>query len=339
MVGGTMIVWMFIGCMSVHKVGTLTDYGNSDTQSRNAATLIDIAVKESWTDTITARTLALQNIGLLRVHSPEVLSGLMQLIRHSHPEIRRQASWALGEVSRDMEWNEGAQTILSALTKALLRSRTQIDAEYTIDAIIKLYSPHVHSIEEDLSLLRDLQTYHAQSSEVPSNFYLLEREIQSIPVLLELMREHLTGSVDQLYTSDLALIRYVERNRGALSAPQYRQQIQEVLLKEFELLTIEHQSIQMLSLWMLANSAQNDIFSEEVAVRLIETTQLLDNELQILLHMALWEMRDMEVVRRYLRTFLTENDHAEVHLIIGMLGRKVDLIQELYDIQVSEEVK
>ncbi len=334
-----MIVWMFIGCMSVHKVGTLTDYGSSSAQSRNAATLIDVAGKESWTDTITARTLALQNIGLLRVNSPEVLSGLMQLIHHSHPEIRRQALWALGEVSREMEWNDGTKSALSALTESLLRSRTQLDAEYALDAIIKLYSPHVHSIEEDLSLLRDLQTYHAQSSEVPSNFYLLEREIQSIPVLLELMREHLTGSIDQLYTSDLALIRYIERNRGALSAPQYRNQIQEVLNKEFELLTIEHQSIQMLSLWMLANSAHNDIFSEEVAVRLIETTQLLDNELHILLHMALWEMRDMEVVRRYFRTFLTENDHADVHLIIGMLGRRVDLIQELYDVQVAEEVK
>ena len=113
------------------------------------------------------------------------------------------------------------------------------------------------------------------------------------------MGEHLTGSIDELYTSDLALIRYVERNRGALSAPQYRSQIQEVLNKEFELLTVEHQSVQMLSLWMLANSAHNDIFSEEVAVRLIEIANKLDNELQILLHMALWEMRDMEVVRRY----------------------------------------
>ena len=118
-----------------------------------------------------------------------------------------------------------------------------------------------------------------------------------------------------------------------------RNQIQEVLNKEFELLTVVHQCIQMLSLWMLANSAHNDIFSEEVAVRLIEIANELDNELQILLHMALWEMRDMEVVRRYFRTFLTENDHADVHLIVGMLGRKVDLIQELYNVPVSEEAK
>ena len=30
----------------------------------------------------------------------------------------------------------------------------------------------------------------------------------------------------------------------------------------------------------------------------------------------------MEVVRRYFRVFLTENDHTEVHLIVGMLGKK-----------------
>ena len=109
--------------------------------------------------------------------------------------------------------------------------------------------------------------------------------------------------------------------------------------KEFELLSVEHQSVQMLSLWMLANSAHNDIFSEEVAIRLIEIAEDLDNELQILLHMALWEMRDMEVVRRYFRVFLTENDHTEVHIIVGMLGRKVDLVQELYNVPVSEETR
>lgn len=334
-----MIVWLLIGCMSVHKVGTLSESASSGIQARNADTLMDIAMKESWTDTAAARSFALQNIGLLRVHSPEILEGLTQLTRHHHPEIRRQAIWALGEVSREMEWDSASQTTLSSLKEALLRSRIQIDAEYIIDAMLKLYTPHVHSIKEDLSLLRDLQTYHAQSSEVPSNFYLLEREIQSIPVLLELMGEHLTGSIDQLYTSDLALIRYIERNRGALSAPQYRAQIQEVLNKEFELISVEHQSIQMLSLWMLANSAHNEILSEEVAVRLIEISNVLDDNLQVLLHMALWEMRDMEVVRRYFRTFLTENSRDEIHFILGMLGNKVDLIQELYDVPVSGEMQ
>ena len=339
MVGVTMITWLFIGCMSVHKIGTLSDYDSSSAEIRNANRLINVAVNDTWADTATARTLALQNIGLMRTPTPEVLSGLSQLTRHPHPEIRRQAIWALGEVSRDITWDETAQTTLSTLTKSLLRARTQLDAEYILDAIIKLYTPHVHTIEEDLTLLRDLQTYHAQVSEAPSNFYLLEREIQSIPVLLQLMGEHLTGSIDELYTSDLALIRYIERNKGALSAPQYRKQIQEVLEKEFELLSIEHQSIQMLSLWMLASSAHNDILSEEIAVRLIEVSNSLDDDLQILLHMALWEMRNLEVVRRYFREFLTANDQEEIHRILGMLGRKVDLIQELYAVPVTGDPK
>ena len=334
-----MITWLFIGCMSVHKVGTLADYDSSASQTRNADRLISVAVNDTLADTATARTLALQNIGLMRTSTPDVLTGLSQLVRHAHPEIRRQAIWALGEVSRDLPWDNDAQTTLSTLTNALLRSRTQLDAEYIIDALIKLYSPHVHSIEEDLSLLRDLQTYHAQVSEAPSNFYLLEREIQSIPVLLQLMGEHLTGSIDELYTSDLALIRYIERNRGALSAPQYRKQIQEVLAKEFELLSVEHQSIQMLSLWMLANSAHNNILSEEVAIRLIEVSEDLDAELQVLLHMALWEMRNLEVVRRYLRDFLTNSDQEDIHRVLGILGRKVDLIQELYGVPVAGDSK
>ena len=334
-----MITWLFIGCMSVHKVGTLAEYESTADLTRNADRLISVAVNDTWADTATARSLALQNLGLMRVSTPDVLAGLDRLVSHPHPEIRRQAIWALGEISRDMTWNDKSQATLSTLTDALQRSRTQLDAEYILDAIIKLYSPHVHSIEEDLSLLRDLQTYHAQISKAPSNFYLLEREIQSIPVLLQLMGENLTGSIDELYTSDLALIRYIERNRGALSTPQYRKQIQEVLAKEFELLSIEHQSIQMLSLWMLANSAHNEILSEEVAIRLIERSNELDEDLQILVHMALWEMRNLEVVRRYLRVFLTENDQADIHRILGMLGRKVDLIQELYGVPVAGDSK
>ena len=329
------MIWFFVACMSVHKIGTLADFSSTAEQTRNANTLIDVALRETWSDSTTARTLALQNIGLMRSQSPEVIDGLMSLIQYHNPDIRRQATWALGEVSRDLEWNDATQGCLNALTAALLRSKSQMDAEYTLDAIIKLYTPHVHSVEEDLALLRKLQSYHAQTSEAPVNFYLLEREIQSIPVLLQLMGEQLNGSVDQLYTSDLALIRYLERNRGALSAPQYRRQIQEVLTKEFELLSVENQSIQMLSLWMLANSAHNDMLSEEVATRLIAIAPDLDSELQILLHMALWEMRNIEAVRRYLRTFLAENSDADIHRVIGMLGQKVDLIQELYNVSVS----
>ena len=328
------MIWWFVACMSIHKVGTLANYTSTAEQTRNANTLINVALNETWADTTAERTLALQNIGLMRSNSPEVLDGLMRLTQYHNPDIRRQATWALGEVSRGLEWNEATQECLNALTSALLRSKSQVDAEYTIDAIIKLYTPHVHSIEEDLALLRSLQAYHAQTSDAPSNFYLLEREIQSIPVLLQLMGEHLGGSIDKLYTSDLALIRYLERNRGALSASQYRKQIQDVLKKEMELLSVDNQSIQMLSLWMLANSAHNDMLSEEVAVRLIELAPQLDSEVQILLHMALWEMRNMEVVRRYFRVFLTENDDAEVHTILGMLGQKVDLIQELYNVSV-----
>ena len=95
----------------------------------------------------------------------------------------------------------------------------------------------------------------------------------------------------------------------------------------------------MLSLWMLANSAHNEILSEEVAIRLIEISNELDEDLQILVHMALWEMRNLEVVRRYLRVFLTENDQADIHRILGMLGRKVDLIQELYGVPVAGDSK
>ena len=36
MVGETMITWLFIGCMSVHKVGTLAEYESTADLTRNA---------------------------------------------------------------------------------------------------------------------------------------------------------------------------------------------------------------------------------------------------------------------------------------------------------------
>ena len=95
--------------MSVHKVGTLAEYESTADLTRNADRLISVAVNDTWADTATARSLALQNLGLMRVSTPDVLAGLERLVRHPHPEIRRQAIWALGEVSRDMTWDKDAK--------------------------------------------------------------------------------------------------------------------------------------------------------------------------------------------------------------------------------------
>jgi hypothetical protein len=234
-----------------------------------------------------------------------------------------------------LAWNTQSQSVLHTLTNGLLSARSNLDAQYVLDAIIKLYTPHVHSTSEDLSLLRILQQYHAKTETPPTNFYLLEREIQSLPVLLELLGEHLTDSLDTLYTSNLALIRYLERNRSVLSTPQYREQIQMVLRKELELMTIKERSIQLLSLWTLATAAHHKLISEEVATILVEQVPLVDAEVQPLLHMALWEMLEIQSVRTYFREFLTTNTDTEVQTVLGMLGRKVDLVQHLYNIPVT----
>lgn len=333
-----MMLWgLIFACAGIHQVGTLLDYSSIEERERNAHRAITIALNETWGDSTTARTLAIQNLGLLRDDSDEVIEGLIQLAEHPRPDLRRQALWALGEIGRELEWEDSAKAIVTTLTESLLTARSSTDAHYALDALLKVYCRHVHSIEEDLVLLRSLQQYLSQTEEPPSSFYILEREIQSLPVLMALIRERLHTSsidVDALYTGNLALIRYINRNRGALGDPQYRSLIKEALIQELEMVSVDVQSLQLLSLWSLATSANHNLISEEVAVQLVEQAPQLNDTLQVLVHMALWEMLDVQVVRTYFRHFLTHNTDEDVHHVLGILGTKVDLIQQLYNIPV-----
>ena len=333
-----MMLWgLFLSCASIHNVGTLLDYNSIEERERNAQRAIGIALHETWSDSTSARTLAIQNLGLLRDDSEEVITGLLQLTEHPRPDLRRQALWALGEIGRELEWEDSAKDIVTTLRESLLTARSNIDAHYALDALLKVYCRHVHSIEEDLVLLRSLQQYLSQIEEPPSSFYILEREIQSLPVLMALIRERLHSSsidVDALYTSNLALIRYLNRNRGALSDPQYRSLIKEVLTQELEMVSLDVQSLQLLSLWSLATSAHHDLISEEVAVQLVEQAPQLNDTLQVLVHMALWEMLNVQVVRTYFRHFISHNTDEDLYHVLGILGTKVDLIQQLYNVPV-----
>ncbi len=334
--------WLFIGlwgCVSIHQVGSLADYDSESERRRKARRAIEIALHEGWMDDTSHRALAIQNLGLMRESSPEVIAGLKELSFHPNPTLRRQAIWALGEIGRELPWDDEAKSLVRNLTKALLQSPSKLDAEYSIDALLKLYIAHVHSIDEDLALLRQLQDYLSGTTDPPANFYVLEQEIQSLPVLLTLMGEHLAGQNTQytpsdLYTSCLALHRYIEQNRGALNEAQYRSVIQDTLQKELDILSVDVKSIQLLTLWSLAQSANHGILSETVAVKLIEQIPHLDSELSPLVHAALWEMLDIQAVRVYFREFLESNSDAEVHTVLGMLGQRVDLIQQVYHLEV-----
>ena len=332
------MLWgLFLACTSIHHVGTLLEYSSIEERDRNAHRAITIALNDTWSDSTTARALAIQNLGLLRNDSDEVITGLRQLAKHPHPDLRRQALWALGEIGRELKWDDSTKPIVTTLTESLLTARSNTDAHYALDALLKVYCRHVHTMDEDLALLRSLQQYLSQTAEPPSSFYVLEREIQSLPVLMALIRERLHASsidVDALYTGNLALIRYLNRNRGALSDPQYRSLIKETLTQELEMVSVDIHSLQLLSLWSLATSAHHDLISEEVAIQLVEQAPQLNDTLQVLVHMALWEMLNVQVVRTYFRHFLTHNTDEDVHHVLGMLGTKVDLIQQLYNVPV-----
>ena len=91
-----MIVWLFIACMSVHKVGTLSDYENSSAQVRNASILIDVASQR-----ILDRHNDNPNVGSAKhwthqVPAPEVITGLIQVHPSSTPRNPTSSNLGFG---------------------------------------------------------------------------------------------------------------------------------------------------------------------------------------------------------------------------------------------------
>lgn len=330
-----MILWglLLIGCMGTHRVGSMMDYHSAAEKERNVTRLLNIANREALADNIHNRTLALQQIGYLQSTHPDHVYALQELVDHPHPEIRRNSTWALGEVGRVLDWDEQAQRSMTILSKALLNSRTTLDAHLVLEAMIKTYTPHVHELEEDIGLVRTLQQYHALTPTPPEIFFLLTKSVQSLPVLLQLLSDAQALDANEVYTINLDILRYLESNKKTLSQPQYRNLIQQTLQQELHTLQKSSQTVQLLSLWILTTAAHHGLIQEAIATELVKLAPQFEGTQRLLLHSALWEMMETEVVRSYFRTMLTTQTHSDVLQWLGILSDRVDLIQQLYTIQ------
>lgn len=330
-----MTLWglLLIGCMGTHRVGTMMDYRSAAEKERNVTRLLNVATRETLGDNIHNRTLALQQIGYLQSSHPDHVYELQELIDHPHAEIRRNSTWALGEIGRVLDWDEMSQRSMNALSKALLNSRTTLDAHFVLEAMVKTYTPHVHELKEDIELVRILQQYHANTPTPPDIFFLLTKSVQSLPVLLQLLSETQGRNSNEVYTINLDILRYLESNKKTLSQPQYRSLVQQTLQQELDTLKQSNQTIQLLSLWILTSAAHHGLIQEAIATKLVEMAPTLDGPQRLLIHSALWEMMETEVVRSYFRNMLRTQSHTDVLQWLGLLSDQVDLIQQLYTIQ------
>ena len=330
-----MTLWglLFIGCMGTHRVGMMMDYNSASEKERNVGRLLNIAERESLSDNIHNRTLALQQIGYLQSTHPDHVYALQNLVNHSHSEIRRNSIWALGEVGRVLDWDDTSQHSMSVLSNALLNSRTTLDAHFVLEAMIKTYTPHVHDLKEDIELVRVLQQYHANTPTPPEVFFLLTKSVQSLPVLLQLLSETQERDSNEVYTINLDILRYLESNKKTLSQPQYRDLVQQTLQQELRTAQQSSQAVQLLSLWILTSAAHHGLIQEAIAAELVKLAPESVGTQRLLLHSALWEMMETEVVRSYFRTMLTTETQSDVLQWLGLLSDQVDLIQQLYSIQ------
>ena len=77
----------------------------------------------------------------------------------------------------------------------------------------------------------------------------------------------------------------------------------------------------------------NGLIKEVIATELVTIAPTVDSSQELLLHSALWEMMETEVVRVYFRSMLTTQSNTSVLKWLGLLSEQVDLIQQLYTIQ------
>ena len=251
----TIFVFLFLACSSMHDVGKLLEYDSVRERTQNVQRLNSIAKHESLMDNSSARIMAIKNIGILQPTDQNTLSTLQYLSTHSHPEIRRMSIWSLGEVGRVLEWDEETQNIMVTLQKELLSAPSIKDAQYILESMIKIYCRHVHTVQEDVALVKLLQEYQTKTTNPPDVLYFFEQEIQSLPVLLQILSEKVNDSAQEIYTANMEIFRYLQKNSTTLNHPQYKELVNQTLRAELEQLNSNEIPIQMLGLWILGSTA------------------------------------------------------------------------------------
>ena len=320
------------GCSSTHNVGRLIEYDSAKERSQNVQRLQTVAAQESLFDTSSTRVLAIKNIGLLQPTDTDTINTLLNLSGHAHPDIRRMSIWSLGEIGRVLDWDDESQKIASTLQNKLLKAPSNVDAQYILESMIKLYCQHAHTLNEDVALVKLLQQYHSKSSTPPNILYFFEQEIQSLPVLLQILSEKVDGSAEETYTANMEVFRYLQKNTSILSRPQYKSLVIETLNAEISQLSSNEIVLQMLALWILGSSAQDGIVQEYVALELISQVETASYRHLILLHSALWNMLEVEAVRVYFRELLRTSEDPIILQTVGAMGYRLDAVQQLYTV-------
>lgn len=331
-----------VSCVSIHRVGTWSDYNTAQERTNHAYASIH-AVENNRIYNDTAKVMAMRNVGILQVVDDTTMNGMIQIL-HNTPEgsaLYNQTIWSLGEMGRYATWDDG-QKIHHTLLKELHKQSSAQSSLYTLEAVIKTYCQHTHSLQENIEVVEAIHQYLAHTA-TPSNMaFVILAKVQTIDVLVELIHQEsrkTTTNTSELYIETLELTRYYLTNRQILQHPSHKVDISSILQTSIEIVNTDIKSAQLLALWCIAAVAEDATISENIVQQLLKIEPQMNPEVRLLWHYALLEMLETETARKYLRTQLEHNSNPELYTLLYYQNSKVDAIQQLYGISLQAGVK
>ena len=150
------------GCATPHTLLRRADYETAEEQLENA-----VAVAEFGGDTgndSALRCYAFETAGKLGVYEASVGDALGNAVADAgEPSVVRSwAAWAIGEVGRELPWDQRSKKLHADLIRALNGSLSAESAYYVVEALGKMYVQHTHTMDEQIATAEALNTLAAR---------------------------------------------------------------------------------------------------------------------------------------------------------------------------------
>lgn len=332
------MIFLLLGCVHFHSIGKLKDFSSQEERVAHATQAARWSSKSFLINKAQKQAFSAQVVGQLRVASSAIVSQMIETAQSPSSSVRKQAYWTLGELGRELDWNEDSQAIHEFLLQQLRKQASDIESHIIIEAIIKNYVQHSHSIEEDVHTLKQLHSFLSAHPNPPSPIFVLKQQLQTLPVLIEVLREHHQEGHDlEVYTSSLELMRFLYSNQTQLynAHLQYKQPLSEAFSLTVSILK-QPSSSQSMILWFLSNVANRPPISSYLVEELVLLEEKLSPANQFLLQEALFQMMEEEASRKYFRETFLQKD-TDFSWWQEAYKTDLDLVQQLYGIKVRSE--
>ena len=163
-----------LGCVNFHDIGKLKDFSSQNERVNHAHQAAKWSSKSFGIQEAQKQIISVQVVGQLRVAEPEIISQMLDTARYSSfTSVRKQTYWTLGELGKELDWNKDSQAIHALLLQKLLQNPSDIEAQLIIEAMIKNYVEHAHSIEEDVHTLKQIHSFLSQTPNAPTPLFVL----------------------------------------------------------------------------------------------------------------------------------------------------------------------